>query len=196
MNKLSFLTLGTLAFLLSIGSASAQSFQNVTKLSDNWLVEPGSGNSRDPSFPGYEYFRGFKNEDTVGSFEVTSWKLNAPVRETFTFKSIDLYSSVTNVPYQFVGTLGSQVVFTASGNVPWAQGTFQTTLNPYSSAVIDKLVVQLTNPASFSDGNPVGFRNIVTVAASVPEPTILGLLGAGLATALLIRRKADVRAQG
>ena len=82
---------------------------------------------------------------------------------SFTFGSVDLYSSVTPIPYTITGFLNSSPVFTVANTVPNTFGTFKTVSNPYSAATIDALVIALSNPAPASccNGNPVGLDNIV-----------------------------------
>src|SRR5438128_2915466 len=48
----------------------------------------------------------------------------------FRFGSIDLYSSITTIPYVFTGLRSSNVVFTETGTVPNTFGNFATVLNP------------------------------------------------------------------
>lgn len=83
----------------------------------------------------------------------------------FTFWSVDLYSSVTQVPYTFLGSLNGSPVFTVSDLSPNAYGNILTVSNPSATATIDTLRIVLTNPATPSCptcvGNPVGLDNIV-----------------------------------
>src|SRR5208283_896052 len=61
------------------------------------------------------------------------------------FSSIDLYSSITTIPYTLKGFLDNNPVFTVSGIVPNTFGNFATVLNPYSAVQIDALEVTLTD---------------------------------------------------
>jgi hypothetical protein len=83
----------------------------------------------------------------------------------FRLDSLDLYSSVTPIPYTLTGSFGGVVMFGATGTVPHTFGAFATVTNPFPSAVIDTLVISVTNPATLScpscSGNPVGIDNIV-----------------------------------
>ena len=97
----------------------------------------------------------------------------------FTFGSVDLYSSISTIPYTINGFLGATQVFSLGGTVPNTFGNFATVANPYSNVVIDSLTITLTNPGF--GGNPMGLDNIVvTAAAAVPEPGTLALFLAGL----------------
>lgn len=75
----------------------------------------------------------------------------------FSFVSIDLYSSVTSIPYVFTGLIGSTKVFSVSGTVPNTFGNFATVANPNAGDLIDTLVIELTDGVA---QNPMGLDNI------------------------------------
>jgi hypothetical protein len=75
----------------------------------------------------------------------------------FSFVSVELYSSMTTIPYIFTGLLGSSEVFSASGTVPNTFGNFATVANPNAAALIDTLVIELTDGMS---QNPMGLDNL------------------------------------
>ena len=79
----------------------------------------------------------------------------------FRLASVDLYSSVTPIPYELRGFLNGTPVYTATGTVPNTFGTFQTVVNPYAEVLVDSVAIVLTNPAPVCCGNPVGLDNIV-----------------------------------
>jgi len=79
----------------------------------------------------------------------------------FTFSSVDLYSSITPIPYTITGLRNSASVFEVSDTVPNTFGNFATVLNPHATAVIDTLLITLSNPATPCCSNPVGLDNIV-----------------------------------
>jgi hypothetical protein len=81
----------------------------------------------------------------------------------FSFTSVDLYSSVTPIPYVFTGVMGSTTAFTMSGTVPNTSGNFVNVANPHSTMVVDALLIRLSNPATPCCSNPVGFDNVVLV---------------------------------
>ena len=87
----------------------------------------------------------------------------------FPFRSIDLYSSLTPIPYVIVGTRAGvkEVNFgdtlPAAGLVGNTFGAFRTVMNPSAGRLIDTLTVTLTNPALEISGNPMGVDNIVLV---------------------------------
>jgi len=81
----------------------------------------------------------------------------------FTFTSVDLYSSVTKIPWAFTGELGGATVFTASDTQPNTFGAFVTVHNPHPAASIDVLRIRLTNPAPPCCTNPMGLDNIRVV---------------------------------
>lgn len=80
---------------------------------------------------------------------------------TFTFESIDLYSSITTIPYEIIGRRGGATVFTLTGTVPNTFGGFAKVTNSSSGVVIDALIVRLTNPGTACCANPVGLDNVV-----------------------------------
>jgi hypothetical protein len=79
----------------------------------------------------------------------------------FQFKSVDLYSSTTPIPYTFSGFAGSVKVFAVSGRQGNTFGNFATVANAQANASIDTLLIHLTNPAAPCCGNPMGLDNIV-----------------------------------
>lgn len=81
---------------------------------------------------------------------------------TFRLVSVDLYSSVTPIPYELRGSLNGIPVFTATGTVPNTFGTFRTVSNAYPEVLADSVLVVLTNPAMPACcGNAMGLDNIV-----------------------------------
>jgi len=94
----------------------------------------------------------FKGVGASTSAEVQVTAGGAP----FSFESVDLYSSVTPVPYVITGIRNSNVVFTLQ-NLIGGGGLFWTFTNPQSAVAIDTLVIRLTNPA---DRNPMGLDNL------------------------------------
>lgn len=95
----------------------------------------------------------------------------------FTFSAVDLYSSVTPIPYRFIGYKDGMPVFDVSNTMPNTFGRFETAFNPdYATILIDLLYIELVNPFVACCSNPVGFDNIVVTRASeVPEPGALAL---------------------
>jgi hypothetical protein len=75
----------------------------------------------------------------------------------FRFVSVDLYSSVTTIPYVFTGLRGSAQVFSGSGTVPNTFGNFATVANPNAGDLIDTLVIELTDGVA---QNPMGLDNV------------------------------------
>ena len=79
----------------------------------------------------------------------------------FHFASVDLYSSVTTIPYALTGIRDSATVFTVTGTVPNTFGDFAPVQNPHSADLIDTLLITLTNAAPDCCDNPMGLDNIV-----------------------------------
>lgn len=108
--------------------------------------------------------------------------VRAESTQDFTFSSIDLYSSVTPIPYRFIGYNEGLPVLYFTATMPNTFGAFLTALNPYSDVLIDVLYIDLINPFVAIGGNPMGIDNlIVSLASTVPEPTMGALLLSGVA---------------
>jgi hypothetical protein len=67
---------------------------------------------------------------------------------TFSFKSVDFYASLVPIPFQITGLLHSTTVFTITNTMPNTFGDFVTVVNPQAGAVIDTLVISLTDAVS------------------------------------------------
>ena len=79
----------------------------------------------------------------------------------FLFRSVDLYSSVTTIPYVIRGLRDGVPVLHLSAIVPNTFGKFETVADPSPAAPIDTLVIRLTNPATPCCSNPMGVDNLV-----------------------------------
>jgi hypothetical protein len=79
----------------------------------------------------------------------------------FTFKSVDLYSSTTPIPYTITGVRGVAVVYTVTDTLPNTFGNFRTVVNPHATDVIDTLTISLSNPTAPNPTNPTGLDNVV-----------------------------------
>lgn len=90
------------------------------------------------------------------------------------FKSIDLYSSTTTIPYVITGVRKSATVFTLSGTVGNTYGAFRTIANP-NQAPVDALTIVLTNVSTGQ--NAMGLDNIVTSTSPVAPPAQYALSG-------------------
>ena len=134
-----------------------QSGFTVAPLSGSWLVGDSFGHP-----PPFIVFT--NPPSTTASIAVTD--AGAP----FSFSSVDLYSSVTTIPYTFTGLLNGNTVFTTSGTVPNTFGNFASVLNPHGTDAIDTLQVTLSNPPFACCSNPVGLDNIVVSASAVGDP--------------------------
>jgi hypothetical protein len=147
-------------------------FTVTAALTNGWLVGQSFGNP-----PPYIYFVAQPNQFLTETIAVTDGGAK------FSFSQIDLYSSITTIPYTFTGFLGQNQVFTTSGIVPNTFGNFATVMNPFSTVQIDTLDVTLTDAAPLCCSNPMGLDNIVlTPAASTPEPASLLMAISGIAT--------------
>ncbi len=77
----------------------------------------------------------------------------------FSFASLDVYSSTTDIPYIFQGSLKGTKVFTVRGTVGNTFGNFAPVANPHANAAIDTLLITLTNPGG-AGANPMGLDNV------------------------------------
>ena len=168
--------LGTALLVTQAASASAITFQQVPNgslstyteagftasiLSGPWAARFDYGNPA----PFLQFPRSQDNQATIGAIQVTSGG------SLFTFGSVDLYSSVTPIPYAITGYLDNAQMFSLQGTLPNTFGNFATLVNLQPNALIDRLTITLTNPVGT---NPMGLDNIVvTPAAAVPEPATL-----------------------
>lgn len=104
-------------------------------------------------------FRAPAGQAAVGELTVTASS------GTFTFESVDLYSSVTPIPYVITGIARTSTAFTLQGTVPNTLGRFATVPNPNRAVRIDALVIRLTNAVPGGGGsnssNPMGLDNLV-----------------------------------
>jgi hypothetical protein len=80
-------------------------------------------------------------------------------RSHIQLQSVDLYASLVPIPYQITGRRNSTTVFTLANTLPNTFGDFATVVNPQASAVIDTLVISLTDGVS-----AMGLDNIVLAA--------------------------------
>ena len=93
----------------------------------------------------------------AGSTVIGQIQVFADLHAAFSFTSVDLYSSVTPIPYTITGRRGVAVVFTLADTLPNTFGNFRTVVNPHGTDVIDTLTISLSNSGS----NPMGLDNIV-----------------------------------
>jgi hypothetical protein len=142
------------------GLAGSNGTPFASHLEQNVLVEPAAGawtvlaTYGRPS-PSIQLVRTASDPTLIGDVRVTVGGA------AFRLSSLDLYSSVTPIPYTITGTLSGATVFTATGTVPNTFGNFATVANPYSTAPVDTVIISVTNPAVTCCGNPVGVDNIV-----------------------------------
>lgn len=79
----------------------------------------------------------------------------------FQFQSVDVYSSVTPIPYVFTGLLGSTTVYSVAGRQGNTFGRFATVASGQSGTSIDTLLIRLTNTTNSAGGNPMGIDNVI-----------------------------------
>lgn len=77
----------------------------------------------------------------------------------FSFVSVDLYSSVTTIPYTITGIRDGVTVFSMSATIPNTFGRFARVTSSAPSLVTE-LRIELTNPMLACCNNPMGLDNL------------------------------------
>ena len=129
-------------------SAYTESGFTVSATAGSWTVD-GYGNPG-PSI----IFSASAGSTVTGTIQVTAGGA------AFSFTSVDLYSSTTPIPYTITGRRNSTTAFTMAATLPNTFGNFATVANPQAAAMIDTLVISLSNPAAPCCSNPMGVDNI------------------------------------
>ena len=127
-------------------------------LESGYMVSPTVGNWVIQTFgrPGPAIAFNRSASDPTITQEVRVMSGGVPV----TFNSVDLYSSVTPIPYTFIGMRNGSQVFFVSLTLPNTFGAFVTVQNNFPAISIDTLVIRLSNPVG-PVSNPVGLDNIM-----------------------------------
>jgi hypothetical protein len=127
-------------------------------LESGYMVSPTVGNWVIQTFgrPGPAIAFNRSASDPTITQEVRVMSGGVPV----TFNSVDLYSSVTPIPYTFIGMRNGNQVFFVSSTLPNTSGAFVTVQNNFPAISIDTLVIRLSNPV-VPVSNPVGLDNIM-----------------------------------
>ena len=121
----------------------------VTATTPNWVIWEQYGRP-EPSI----VFMSAAGQTTTAEIRVTA------AAGTFKFRSVDVYSSTTPIPYVITGSLASAPVFSLQATEGNTFGNFATVSNPHRDALIDALVVRLSNPAASCCENSTGLDNI------------------------------------
>jgi len=122
----------------------------VTATTSNWTVSTTYGRPAP-----FIQFLSPAGTTTSGELIVTA------AGATFTFQSVDLYSSTTPIPYAITGIANSAAVLTIQGTQGNTFGNFATITNPQPATRLDALLIRLTNPSAPCCANPMGLDNIV-----------------------------------
>jgi hypothetical protein len=105
--------------------------------------------------PSIIFFNDDPQRDTVGEVEIVSRY------ESFAFRSVDLYSSVTAIPYSITGTRQTRETISLTGTVPGTYGAFAT-VSTSDLTLFETLTIRLTNPRGCCR-NPMGLDNITVL---------------------------------
>ena len=117
----------------------------------NWVVSLTYGNPAP-----FIQFAAAAGNSVTGQIQVF-----ADLHAAFRFKSVDLYSSTTRIPYTISGVRDGAVVFTVADALPNTFGNFRTVVNPRGTDLIDTLTISLSNSSAPCCSNPMGLDNIV-----------------------------------
>jgi hypothetical protein len=128
----------------------AESGFTVTSVSGNWIAFTGYGKPA-PSVV-------FYGSPAMPWPAVTAEVAITKGGSVFTFSTIDLYSSVTRIPWEFTGLRNGTIVFEETGEEGNTYGNFVTVATAHGGEVIDRLVIRLSNPVG---PNPMGIDNVV-----------------------------------
>lgn len=97
-------------------------------------------------------------------------------RKALYFKSVDVYSSTTPIPYVIKGLRHAAEVFTLNGTVANTFGQFRTVTN-LNAVAVDTLTIALTNSAASCCRNSMGLDNIVFGDSLATPPQTFSLSG-------------------
>ena len=123
----------------------------ITAVSGDWQEWPTYG----APVPMIIFMRPPANVDASAEIEVHA------TEGLLAFASVDLYSSVTPIPYVIRGRLGTNDVLMMTGIVPNTFGRFAKVANANVPQMLESLYIQLVNPATPCCKNPTGLDNIV-----------------------------------
>jgi len=123
----------------------------ITAVSGDWQEWPTYG----APVPMIIFMRPPANVDASAEIEVHA------TEGLLAFASVDLYSSVTPIPYVIRGRLGTNDVLMMTGIVPNTFGRFAKVANGNVPQMLEALYIQLVNPATPCCKNPTGLDNIV-----------------------------------
>jgi hypothetical protein len=121
---------------------------NVSEISAAWTARTSYGNPA--PYLGFDTVPGVT---TTGEIRITSG--GSP----FLLNSVDLYSSVTPIPYVIEGFLSEEPMFTVVNTLGNTFGNFVRVANPRATVPVDVLVIRLSNPATCCR-NPMGIDNV------------------------------------
>jgi Carboxypeptidase regulatory-like domain/Bacterial Ig-like domain (group 2) len=122
----------------------------ITASTSNWTVSTSYGHP-----PPFVQFRSDAGRSTIGEILVRG------AGAKFRFRSVDVYSSTTPIPYVITGIADSVTVLSIQDTQGNTSGNFATIANPQPATPIDALVIRLTNPAAPCCPNPMGIDNIL-----------------------------------
>jgi len=79
----------------------------------------------------------------------------------FALDSIDIYSSLAPVNWEFVGKLAGQTLYKDKGQAPNPMGGFATVPNPDATTPVDSVEIKLTSVQTPCCENSMGLDNII-----------------------------------
>src|SRR5438874_1108768 len=140
---------------LPVGNYTESGF-TVSANPGDWVSLTTYGNPA----PFIEFFASGGNPVTGGPAVTGQVAVFGTGHAPFRFQSVDLYSSVTRIPYEITGVRNDAAVFTLADTLPNTFGNFRTVVNSHAADTIDTLIIRLTNSPG-PGSNPMGLDNIV-----------------------------------
>ena len=115
----------------------------------------------------------------------SSLRIKRTAGGVFRFLSTDLATNIGSSSYTFAGYLAAASLYSTSSNFSLVSATFANFASPNSATDIDELRISLNT----IDASSYNIDNIALSTSTVPEPSTVALMGAGLMGLLAVARR-------